>query len=318
MKKFVIIGIWLIFGSAVCAQSTALSFLARLPKFPVNPYEMTQDQKQEYLDGLDEIAQELADLITPKLEAVEGDAKNSEASVKAKMAKEYGLSAADIAKLTSNKLSEADKKALIDKMTTKKYNVSLSEIESLKNMDEEGKKAWAEGYATEKAAEMQVDKEKTKKDEAGKMNNYQLASKKSELTQKIMAANNKFAQQMNELEIKDSKESTELGKAVEPYKKNLFGIGDKDDTSVASIRKLEKEYTQKFTRLHYGILSEHLESIKKLLPAINELEAVNAQLNKTATGKSLSSKGLSELQAAAGFIDEMKNVFKYVNNSISQ
>lgn len=316
MKKIILTGLWLMIGSILFAQSTALSFLAKLPKFPTDPYGMTAEQKQEYLDKLNELAQELDDIIAPKLEAVDSDAGNSEGAARNQMMKQTGLSAAEIAKLTSKNLSEADRKALLDKVMKKKHNVSMAETESLKNMGDEGKKAWSEGYATEKAADMEGDKETAKKEEAAKSGNYKLVSKKNELTNIITAANKKFADQMNELELKDNKESAELAKAIEPYKKNLLGIGDKNDTSAESIRKLEKEYTLKFTRLHYGILEERLRSVKKMLSAINELETVNAQLNKTATGKSLSSKGLSELQAAAGFIKEMSSVFKYVKNSI--
>jgi hypothetical protein len=317
MKKLTILSIWLMAGSIAFAQSTALSFLSRLPKFPTNPYGMTAEQRQEYLDKIDELARELDDIIAPKLEAADSNAESSEAAAKNQMMKQTGLSAAEIAKLTSRNLSEAERKALLDKAMKKKSNVSMTETESLKNMSDEGKKAWSEGYAAEKAADMQGDKETLKKEEAVKSGNYKLASKKSELTNRIMAANKKYADQMNELELKDIKESAELAKAVEPYKKGLFGIGDsKSEEAVSSIRKLEKECTLKLTRIHYQILSEHLEKIKSLLPSVRELEEVNAKLNKTATGKTLSSSGLSELQAAAGFIKEMSNVFKYVKNSI--
>lgn len=317
MKKIILLGMWLIAGSIAFAQSTALSFLTRLPNFPTNPYEMTAEQKQEYLDKLDELARELEDIIAPKLEAVDSDAENSEGAAKNQMMKQTGLSAAEIAKLTSKNLSEADRKALLDKVMKNKSNISMAETESLKNMSDAGKKAWSEGYAAEKAADMQGDKEAMKKEEAAKSGNYKLASKKSELTNRIMAANKKYADQMNELEKKDIKESAELAKAVEPYKKGLFGIGDsKSEEAVSSIRKLEKECTEKLTRIHYQILSERLETIKSLLPVVRELEEVNAKLNKTATGKTISSSGLSELQAAAGFVKEMNSVFKYVKNSI--
>ncbi len=116
-----------------------------------------------------------------------------EANAMKQMQQKYGMSEEDMNKMkNSRNMTDAEKKALANKMVMQQTNMSMSEIQNMSKMSEAGKKAYAEAYATEAMANAQADPKKYAPDNnAGDL--YKLTNEQQTLNQKITAGQEKIA-----------------------------------------------------------------------------------------------------------------------------
>jgi hypothetical protein len=331
MKKLslVILLTCMLFSYAFAQLAT--SFLADIPDLPNDPCLMTEEQQHEYNNQVNNLLKELEEAISPKLKTIEKEAEGSQIEIEKKMVQEYGLSNAELQKLKNKDLSQAEKKAIADKMLQEKTGISMEEVEDLKKMSKEGKKAWAEGYATQQMAMMAPNADGSKSEEQigmekdleknRKMND--LLQEQQVLTNRIAASDKKFVTRMIELEKEDSIASILLKEQLKPLLKRLSDVpGPTDDERnqiMQVIRRHEKNYCQTLSPQLMDIYGETLLSLKKSMPDFKRLEEINADMNKNLIGvnKDLSSPGLYELQAVDSYVHLLLNTFKYVKYSFA-
>lgn len=310
-------------ATLVLAQ-TGNSFLSKIPDLPNDPCSMTEKQQHEYLEEINNLLRSMDNEISPRKKLIEKDVENSREEIEKNIAKQYGLSNADVQKLKNKKMSKEEKKAIADKMLQEKTGISMDEIEDLKNMSKEGKKAWVEGYSTQQMANTSPNPDGTKteeqlemeKDQAKYKKLFDLMQEKQIITDRIAASDKKFANRMIELEKEDSIQTQILKSKVDPLEKKLmetYPTPEEEEAIWHEIRQYEKNYCQKLSPLLMEALGESKTSLHKSMPDFKRLEEITAELNKTTMGinKDFSASGLFELQAVNSYVHLLLNTFKY-------
>lgn len=308
-------------------SQTAINLLNQLPALPSNYCEKDQETRDKYLGEVRKVLDQLDELIYKKKKAQNEYIKNSKREIEQKMIEESGLSSSEVQKLKNKKMSKEEKKAIAEKMMMEKTGISMSEIDQLKKMSKEGKKNWAEAYATQQQANLAgggQDNEKTPEQTALEKNMKKsgdaakLAKEQSTIMTRIEASDKKFARRLIEVIKKDSVERIQLNQTLRPYfaKLNaLPGPSEEEAKSICeTIKSLQYAYCAKITP-QYAIAFKDAEiSLKANIGDYKRLAEINAELNKATVGNSLQSmdsEDLMELQAVKSFASQLLNVYKY-------
>jgi hypothetical protein len=312
-------------SSAFAQKKEPDYFLARIPDVPSDACSKHEEQTKVFHENVSKLSQELTEEIADRQKLIKTDVKNSEDQIKKDKAKEIGLSDADVQKLKNKNISEAEKKAIIDKMLKDKTNISLKEVENLKKMSKEGKEQWAEGYSTQQMANMTGNPDSNKTEEQKEFeknleknkNLNDLAQEQQLILNKISASDKKFANQMTELNKKDSIATIVYNNAVKDLKDRLYA----DPPPEPEVRKqIEKDisnegeiYCNKLTPDFCDILNETYSYLVSRTLDYKRLDEVNAELNKAMlkTDKDFSSPGLFYLQAISGYVNWLGKVYMY-------
>ncbi len=304
----------LIVNSVLKSQTAPEKYTAKIPALPQNACSLKGIEKTAFLEKVNKLDEELKSEISPKEKSAEDKYKSSAEQMKQNLSKQYGLSTEDMKKLQSGKLSESEKRALADKMLQKKANISLEEAERVGKMSKAGQKAWAEGYSTEQMANVQANPDTFKTEQNKNMKNYELAKQQSLLIKKIHAADDKYMEQIKELDKKDSIATKELNAKRKPLM-DEYANSDNTDEIISKVRTLEHNYCNKLTPEYFKILNDRLITLKRSLPDYEKLEEVNSKLNQSTMGvdKDLSEPGLISLQAIESYVSLLKSAFKYAN-----
>jgi hypothetical protein len=332
MKKlsFVILVSFLLLPTAFAQDAN--SFLADIPDLPDDPCSMTEEQMHKYNEQVIDLLKSLEEKISQLKKSIEKEAENSRDEIEKHMAQQYGLSNADLQKLKNNELTKTEKKAIADKMLQEKTGISMDEVEDLKKLSKEGKKAWAEGYTTQQMANMTPNADGSKSEEQIDMERDLEKNKKMSdllqeqklLTDRIGASDEKFARRMFELEKEDSTATAILKGQLKPLLKRLNedepGPTDEETVQIMQeIRMYEMNYCRTLSPQLIEIYAESLISLKKYMPDFKRIEEITAEVNENFTGinKDFSSPGLTELQAVDSYVHLLLNTFKYVKYSFS-
>jgi hypothetical protein len=215
-------------------------------------------------------------------------------------------------------------------MLQEKTGISMKEIENLKKMSKEGKKQWAEGYATQQQAMLSGNPDSNKTQEQIKMekttkknaNMNSLAQEQKLIMDKIAASDKIFMNKMQELDKKDTIETKKLNKERKPLIDRLNGIPEPYGSAakvIAAMRKvlsLEEIYCNKLTPIYVNILKGAQLDLEQSLSSYKRLEEINAELNKATLEMNrdvTSSPGLMGLEAIESFTNNLLNVLKYAH-----
>ena len=156
MKKILIFFLFLC-AFPVYSQS-GMQFLTQLPPPAKSICIIDTVELEIYHSKLDKVTRQLDELSAKRKAALEERIEKVKPDVEKNIAQDFNLSDADLQKLKQKKLSDAEKKALMDKMLKDKANISMKQIEQLKKMKKEGNKEgirnWAEAYQTQQMAEL--------------------------------------------------------------------------------------------------------------------------------------------------------------------
>jgi hypothetical protein len=330
MKKlsFVILLSVMLLSQAFAQE--AYFFMSKIPPLPGNACSMDSMQQRLYKDDVNQLLQDLSDAISPRKKAIKTDVENSREQIEKNMAQQYGLSNADIQKLKNKELSKEEKKAIADKMLQEKTGISMDEVEDLKKMSKEGKKAWAEGYSAQQMANAMPNADGGKTEEQIEMEKEQVKNKKmfdllqeqKLITDRIHASNIKYVNRMRELDKEDSVALWILAPDMKPLLERLNEMGspsDEENEEAKSIRsqlrKLEMVYCEKLTPHLIDIIGDCLTDLHKFMPDYKRLEEITAELSKTMPGinKDFSSPGLFQLEAVKSYVELLRHTFKYKN-----
>ncbi len=316
MKKLAIIFIVITISSLVQSQQTPEGFISRIPNLPENTCTIDNGEREDFLSKLYKLEADLQAEIVPRKKIVEDAYNNSKINVEKNIGREYGLSDTDIQRLKNKKkMTDAEKKTMVDKMLQEKSNLSLKEIENLKKTSKEGKEAWAEAYTTEQMATMEGKQDSVNAVNEKNMNRYELAKEQSELTQQIAANDKKLVNQLNYLEENDS--SKILLEKRDSLMANLGKCSAEEyNRIVREIQQLEKIYCNLMTPQYFDILKERSISMLSFMSIYSKLEKVNAELNEATLNvknKDFYSPGLMGLEAVHNYVTLLMTAFKYAN-----
>ncbi len=324
MKKSLFIASFLLILSAVNAQ-TGYSYLNRLPVASGNICSMTSEQQEEFLKTVRDIIGEMNKKILEMKKRTKADVDLQKDKIEKDLAAEYGLSNSDIQKMKNKKLSKEEKKAIADKMMQEKIGMSMAEISKLKSMSKEGKKQWAEAFATQQQANLSGNPDSNKTEEQvamekriGKDNNtLELAKEQQMLMNKIAASDKIFANKMNQFLKDDSIYVAQLRKGLKPLEAKMNGLPGPSEEEAKSIKRSMKTlwtaYCGKSSPKYIDILGQSLTDLKANISNFDRLEELSELLGSQTIGLNASpnSKGLMQIEAVKSYASLLLNTFKY-------
>ena len=331
MKKLLITAFAFALTNLIQPQTDPKNYLAKVPSLPNQPCSLTLDQKDNYLEKVNLLSKELQNEIDYRKETVEKNYEESADDMKKNMMKNSGLSDEDIQKIQDKgDLTEDEKRELANKMLKQKANLTMNDVDKLKNMSDAERKAWGTNYGKDQMKKIQSNPESMKVEQEKNKKSFELAQEQKLLLDKISANDNKFSSQLKELNEIEISEAAKFDQAKQPLIAELRTINDGEGATEADskhraevlkkLHALEENYCNQMTPKYYEILQNRWSSIESLLPDYRRLEEVNAELNKTTTGitNSLSSPGFMEIGAIEGYVSLLKSVFKYCEYSYTQ
>lgn len=320
MKKILIAV--MCFLSVQIYSQTGAYFYHQLPDMPGVICLVDTSFRGQFKRQLSSVSTQLDEVYSKKKKEVQKEADDLRPEMEKKIAKDSGLSDADIQKLKNKNLSKEEKKKIADKMMQNKANISMEEIERLKKMSKEGKEAWAEAYSTEVMANMQSgDSVKTEEqikiekelEKNSKLND--LVKEQKLIIDRIYAVDKKYANQMEELRKEDSIQTVILEAQLEPLRKQLLDYPTKEQQK--SIYKQMAghylTYCNKLSPMNINMISDAKNSLGPLLPEYDRLEELNTEINKIMLGAKdgLNSPGLMQLGAVKSLINIMAGTYSY-------
>ena len=294
MKKSGFIFIFLLWGLLCNAQVAPESFIDRFPTVPDNVCGMNYLDRQEFLDKVKVVSDEITEILDQLNEEIEENAPEMEKQAMNRVAQQYGFSAADMQKLQDGgKLSEQEQRALANKMLQNSMNISMGEVDNLKNMSKEGREAWAQAYSTEIMADAQADPDKYKNQQLQTKSLYDLSMEQKHLLDSLTAIEAKFGKQFDEIynssdAIADREEIDQL-----ELKRSTM-VGSSSDDEMEEISNLIKDkkhaYCAKLTPGHLAIIQKYIDHVKTSLPAYYRLEQIENKVIKAQTGVDINMK----------------------------
>ena len=303
------------------AQVTPEAFIGLIPGLPNNACRLTESQRNEYLQKVSDVEDQINEVIEKKNEEANVKAEEIEKLTKKNFSSQYGLSEANVEKLNNSAdLSEKDEEALIDKAMQEKLNMSYDESKALSKMSESGQEAWGQAYAAEQTATGMADSEKTKTDMQKNMTVVELAKEQDLLIKKL---NSPAKQKIADLANEEAALRAKLDTALRPLYEELYKINDGEGATETDLKhrgKVLKEielqqliYCDALTPKYYDIMEKWLSKIKSDLPDYYRLEMVSSEMTKRSTGvnKESGSQGLLALQALRDYIYELNSAFKF-------
>jgi hypothetical protein len=161
MKKFVVLFTLLTTGLTLNAQSTVEAFMSKASDIQLNQCNVTRPEVAKFHESISTLKGEIDEKLEKLNDEAQADADQNEDTAKRnaekKLTEEYGISKENMDKLKNKeKLSEADKEALINNALKGQGNMSLADAKKLAQMSEKEQQEYAEQYAT---GEMQKHKD---------------------------------------------------------------------------------------------------------------------------------------------------------------
>jgi len=278
---------------------------------------------ESFVERCSALKDELSEVIEERTRLAEEYAESNRGTMEdnavRQIQKQYGISDEDINKMKSSEdMTDAEKKAMANKMVMQQTNMSMEEIQNMSKMSEAGKKAYAEAYATEAMANAQADPKKYAPDKNA-TNLYSLTNEQQTLNQKIMAGQQKIANLIAAIENDPERKAmvdrmskwnaklTSMMGEVSDYEAHVM------DSIGGLITKEEIKYCNKFTPRYRAVLKQDLANLKASVPDCNRLDEVTGELMKLQTGVSPApeSSEASSLAVLNGYIGHLKSAYQY-------
>lgn len=337
MKKTTAVLLMIISVHFASAQTMPEAFLGMLPVPPQNVCnEGEDDAKSAFFQKVGEVRDQLDAEISSRKDEIEAKMKSSEGEMMQNAMARTGVSPELMQQMMAlekqskgatgdqKKAYEAQKKAMADQMMQESMNISMGEVENLKKMDKAGQTAWATAYATEKKAEVLADPQTVQKKTATDMKNYQLLTKQRQLTDSLVAQQNKYMKQFQDLDndknamaiqtqIKQLEE-----KLDEEYKKENRPNDNGIKSLTNQIRDHQISYCSLQSPKYLEILSRYKSFTQASLTSYYQLEKMTYQVTASQTGVETDAEpGLMGLENVKAYLSRLSDIYRY-NHIISK
>jgi len=293
MKKFVVLFTMLTTGLMLNAQSTVEAFISKASDIPLNQCRVTRQEVTKFHESISTLKEEIDEKLEKLNDEAQADADQNEAIAKRnaekKLTEEYGVSKENMDKLKNKeKLSEADKEALVNNALKQQGDMSLADAKKLAQMSEKEQQAYAEQYA---ANEMQKHKNNpTNQTVKNNSINIDLLNKQKELTAKIQADQYRIDKLYIDFEKDDAERKIGFDN-IQKWNAELsslmgidYGQGPKMEALAQKIKEEQIKICDNNTPRYQDILTKHLSMIKSSYQDYMELHEVTNQLSNAAIG----------------------------------
>jgi hypothetical protein len=261
---FRVLAITLLLLAVPCeAQSTASAFLGILPKFPSedrfcptcqqsgpgdDPWETFHNQVRDALAQMDKVLRPLDQLAS---EAREQSAR--------KKAEAMGLPPGSKGGKT---LTPEQQKQIANQTLQAQFGANAptaEELEKVKKMSPEAKKAWAMGFGTQVSADAQADPQKYRKASNASMANFKDLQRIQDLLRQIQGPAQKIRERMDQLTLEYETLATP---------RNPDG-SDRNERRCEACRKILPQVV--------GVQQDYLDLIKKNFSTVNEIDDLQSK-----------------------------------------
>lgn len=315
------------------AQIMPESFFGMLPDPPggiCNPTEGDDPAKTAFISKIAEIDRRLTDEILKRRENMEEKIDRNEDKMKQNALARTGVSPELMQQMMAlekqskgatgdqAKAYKEQKKALASQMMEQSMNMSMGEIENLKKMDKEGKKAWGEAYATEKKAEVMADPKAYQDKNEALMKDVKLVQNQQHLADSLGSQSTKYMQQFAELD--SSRQAQDLLTQIEQeevilnemYKEGSGSNNQAITSQLNKIRNMEINYCNMQTPKYLAILSNYKVFLHSSLDDYYRLEKMTYQITARQTGVDIQPEpGLMGLEQIKSYLQKLSSVYKY-------
>jgi hypothetical protein len=309
------------------------SFFGILPDPPgaiCNPPEGDDPARTSFISKIEEINRQLTDEILRRREKMEDNMDRNEDKMKQNAMERTGVSPELMQQMMAlekqskgatgeqPKAYKEQKKALAGQMMEQSMNISMEEIENLKKMDKEGKKAWGEAYATEKKAEVMADPKAYQDKNAALMKDVKQVQKQQHLADSLGSQATKYMRQFAELDT--SRQSQDLLTQIkqeeiklnEMYKEGSDNNNEAIASQISKIRSMEINYCNMQTPRYLEILSNYKVFLHASMDDYYRLEKMTNQITAQQTGIDLKPEpGLLGLEQLKAYVQKLSNVYQY-------
>ena len=316
----------------VSAQKTALEYLKNVHQYPDSVCTCLLDVRQNYEASLsnfyDLVTEDIHARTTRVDEYMDQNQDRMKASMMKEMADKSGMSQQELEALSKKKkLTQEDKQALMDKALGQ-HNLSMGEVQNMKNMDENARKAWAEAYATEQMAMAQGNSNnpKVKADNDKAMSQSKLLQEQQSLRSQLSAFETEIANRYNTLMQTSGKEKlvadlqeleNELRTIGTIYECNECPPPPASDvkhwnTVIQKIHDTKMKYCRQNTPKLIAYLNWYSDNLVKNIPVYDRSEAIQYEVTSATTNTQLSppDKGIFSLKAVQGYLSAKQKLFE--------
>jgi hypothetical protein len=332
MKISVACFVLLFFCRMGYAQQMPESFLSMLPNPPGGICDEAVGEnpaKKAFIEKVNDIDHQLDEEILKRRDKVENKMEGSEEQMMKNAMARTGVSPELMQQLmalqkqskgaTGNqaKAYNDQKKALAGQMMEQSMNMSMGEIENLKNFDKEGKKAWAEAYATEKKAEVMADPKAYRDKNAKLMKDVKLVQKQQHLADSLGSQAIKYMRQFAELDSsREAVDALVQIKHEEEVLNEMYKQSSPNNQAIASqvdrIRSMQINYCNMQTSRYVAILSNYKVFLQASLSHYYRLEKMTNQVTAQQTGIDFQPEpGLMGLEQVRDYLQKLSNVYQY-------
>jgi len=306
MKILLALSAVILFCMGTFAQTAPESFLTMLPDYPSSFND--EEDIDLFLKKIENVVVMIDEEVQKQNEQTKLNSENFDEKASKESVKQLGItiSPSDMKKLKGKKLNESEKKEMVDKMLQQNQNMSLEEVEKLKNMSEEGKKAWAEGYSSEQIAEAEANKDKNDANNKKNINIVELSQELTFVTQKIQAADKKFADKLQEFD-KMNEKNIELRELC--YKSVEENYKDRD-LMIVEKKNCYRNYLAVAVPEYKNVIDHRLSDLKSLSKEYYRLDEINNILFQSTSGSKQESvkPGATYLKAINKYADSLKRI----------
>ena len=335
MKRALSITLFLFFWSIANAQVRPEAYIGMLPPVPGNVCsEDNSQEKDEFTAKLDEISEMLQNELDRRSENNDADSEANKQKMMDQAVKQTGISPELIQQLMAleqqseeatgeeKEVYEAKKRAIADQMLQQSKNISMGELDNLKETDSAGQRAWATGYATESQAEVAADPKKYQDQNAKEIQKYNLQKKYKQLKDSIDAQQNKYIKKFAEVDKDEN--GVKLLAQIDSARSKIYELyteASKRETSpdqdqLAELKsemvKAKKSYCALLTPKYIDALANYKSFSLSSLSALNRLEELSNQVYEAQNGVKLNTEpggfGLAQVSA---YLRQLRGAYKY-------
>jgi hypothetical protein len=292
MKKIIFSLVAISIAVLVSAQTKTANYMKKIPSLPGDSCNVSRAGIESFKTLVSIMSEEISNDIGTLKKLEKKSAANDEAAAKEaalKQMSQYGMSQEDMEKMKNAKnMSAADKQAMANKMMQQQTNMSPDEIKNLSKMSDAGKKAYAEGYATEAMAVSQANPESQPADNKPQ-NISELLSQQQSIAGRISGYEQSIGNIYASIENDPSRQ--EMLDRIDNWKSQYgrmigvdYGQGKQMDSLALLVKKEQIKYCDQFTLKYRAALRQHKQMLNSALPDYQKLGEVISQVTMAQTG----------------------------------
>jgi len=254
MKSSFAFLIGLVIFSGAYAQKTAQEFLNMVPKPPSNVCGATMEEKQKYMDELARFDTLYRQKLESQKEASEKFEQEHQDEMTVNALVKAGYSREDAEKMKNlDNMSDEEKTALANQVMLNQYNMDMDEAEKVSKYDSVTLNRWGKAQSTIYMTNAQLDPEGNEKKQQDIKEDLELQKEIIYLTDKLKAGENKYLEQIRELDIKADSARVKMKPELDRlYEKLNSGSGHADQI-IESIKLLRQNFCGEFTPSYLDI-----------------------------------------------------------------